>query len=157
MCQISKIMKDIFDPLVTKELIDRINQLKPETPALWGKMKVDQMLAHCSVAYEMAFTNKHPKPNAFMRFILKAFVKKGVVNEIPYAKNIRTAPVFIISDRKNFEAEKDRLIKYLEHTLSLGKDHFEGKESLSFGPMTAQEWNNQFYKHLDHHLTQFGV
>lgn len=150
-------MKNIFDPLVTIELISRINALKPESPALWGKMKVDQMLAHCSVAYEMAFTNKHPKPNAVMRLLLRAFVKNGVVNEVPYAKNIRTAPAFIISDRKNFEEEKTRLIKYLEHTLSLGRDHFEGKESLSFGRMTADEWNNQFYKHLDHHLTQFGV
>lgn len=150
-------MKNIFDPQVTTELISRINQLKPESPALWGKMTVDQMLAHCSVAYEMAFTNKHPRPNAFMRFLLKAFVKNGVVNEVPYKRNIRTAPAFIITERKNFEAEKARLIKYLEHTLALGPDHFEGKESLSFGPMTAQEWNNQFYKHLDHHLTQFGV
>jgi len=150
-------MKNIFDPPVTTELISRINALKPESPALWGKMKVDQMLAHCSVAYEMAFTNKHPKPNALMRLLLKAFVKNGVVNEAPYEKNIRTAPVFIIPDRKNFEEEKARLIKYLEHTLSLGRDHFEGKESLSFGRMTADEWNNQFYKHLDHHLTQFGV
>lgn len=150
-------MKDIFDPKVTQELIDRINQLKPETPALWGKMRVDQMLAHCSVAYEMAFTNKHPKPNGFMRLLLKLFVKDGVVNEKPYSKNLRTAPAFIIPDRKNFEEEKDRLIKYLEHTLNLGRDHFEGKESLSFGKMTSKEWNNQFYKHLDHHLTQFGV
>ncbi|TDQ16909.1 uncharacterized protein DUF1569 [Algoriphagus boseongensis] len=150
-------MKDIFDPKVTQELIDRINQLKPESPALWGKMSVDQMLAHCSVAYEMAFTNKHPKPNGFMRLLLKLFVKDGVVNEKPYAKNLRTAPAFIIPDRKNFEEEKDRLIKYLEHTLNLGRDHFEGKESLSFGKMTSKEWNNQFYKHLDHHLTQFGV
>jgi hypothetical protein len=150
-------MKNIFDPPVTAELISRINQLKPETPALWGKMTVDQMLAHCCVAYEMAFTNKHPKPNAFLRFLLKAFVKKGVVNEVPYSKNIRTAPAFMITERKNFEEEKARLITYLEHTFSLGRDHFEGKESLSFGPMTAQEWNNQFYKHLDHHLTQFGV
>ncbi|RIW18174.1 DUF1569 domain-containing protein [Algoriphagus lacus] len=150
-------MKNIFDPQVTAELIQRINQLKPESPALWGKMSVDQMLAHCCVAYEMAFTNKHPKPNAFMRLLLKAFVKKGVVSEVPYKRNLRTAPAFIISERKNFEEEKARLIKYLEHTLSLGRDHFEGKESISFGPMTAEEWNNQFYKHLDHHLSQFGV
>ncbi|WP_297338495.1 hypothetical protein [Algoriphagus sp.] len=150
-------MKDIFDPKVTQELIERIHQLKPESPALWGKMTVDQMLAHCSVAYEMAFTNKHPKPNPLMRLLLKTFVKKGVVNEVPYKKNLRTAPAFLIKERKNFEEEKSRLIKYLEHTLNLGRDHFEGKESLSFGPMTANEWNNLFYKHLDHHLTQFGV
>ena len=150
-------MKNIFDPNVTEELITRINQLHPESPALWGKMSVDQMLAHCSVAYEMAFTDKHPKPNALMRFLLKTFVKKGVVNEVPYPKNSKTAPAFIIKGTKDFEEEKGKLITYLKHTISLGKDHFEGKESLSFGPMTAKEWNNLFYKHLDHHLTQFGV
>ncbi|MCU0400854.1 MAG: hypothetical protein MUE75_07550 [Algoriphagus sp.] len=150
-------MKNIFDPQVTEELIARINQLHPESPALWGKMSVDQMLAHCSVAYEMAFTDKHPKPNALMRFLLKTFVKKGVVNEVPYPKNAQTAPVFIIKGNKDFDEEKGKLITYLKHTISLGKDHFEGKESLSFGPMTAKEWNNLFYKHLDHHLTQFGV
>jgi hypothetical protein len=150
-------MKNIFDPQVTAELIYRINQLRPESPALWGKMTVDQMLAHCCVAYEMAFTNKHPKPNPLMRFLLKAFVKKGVVNEVPYKKNLRTAPAFLITDRKIFEEEKSRLIKYLEHTRDLGRAHFEGKESLSFGPMTSEEWNNLFFKHLDHHLSQFGV
>ncbi|WP_373396140.1 DUF1569 domain-containing protein [Algoriphagus halophilus] len=150
-------MKDIFDPAVTAELVNRINQLTPETQGLWGKMSVDQMLAHCNVAYEMAFTDKHAKPNAFVRFLLKTFVKNGVVNEKPYPKNIRTAPAFIIADSRNFEEEKERLIGYLNHTLELGKEHFEGKASISFGPMTAQEWNNQFYKHLDHHLNQFGV
>jgi hypothetical protein len=150
-------MKDLFDPQVTAELIARINQLKPESPALWGKMSVDQMLAHCCVAYDMAFTYKYPKPNPIMRFLLKTFVKKGVVNEVPYKKNIPTAPAFVIADRKNFEEEKNRLIHYLEKTAALGRSHFEGKESLSFGPMTAQEWNNLFYKHLNHHLNQFGV
>ncbi len=150
-------MKNIFDPPVTAELIQRINSLSSETKPLWGKMAADQMLAHCCIAYEMAFSDKHPKPNGLMRFILKSLVNNGVVNEIPYKKNIRTAPQFIIKDRKNFEEEKARLIQYIEHTCMLGKDHFEGKESISFGPMTSTEWNNQFYKHLDHHLTQFGV
>lgn len=150
-------MKNIFDPTVTAELIRRTNSLNPETKPLWGKMSVDQMLAHCNVAYEMAYTDKHPKPNALMHFFLKAFVKNGVVNETPYKKNSKTAPQFIITDRKNFEEEKARLISYLGQTCKLGKAHFEGKESISFGPMTAIEWNNQFYKHLDHHLNQFGV
>jgi len=76
-------MKNVFDPAVTAELIHRIEQLQPTSPAIWGKMSVDQMLAHCCVAYEMAFTGKHPKANPVMRFLLKIFVKKGVVNEVP--------------------------------------------------------------------------
>jgi hypothetical protein len=136
-------MKNVFDPAITAELIHRIEQLNPQRPALWGKMSVDQMLAHCCVAYEMAFTNKHPKANPVMRFLLKNFVKKGVVNEVPY--------------KKNFGEEKGRLIAFLEQTLAAGEAGFEGKESPSFGPMTAKEWNNLLYKHLDHHLGQFGA
>jgi hypothetical protein len=150
-------MKNIFDPKTTDELIVRVNALTPDTPAVWGKMTVDQMLAHTIVAYDMAYTDKYPKPNAFMRFKLRSFVKKGVVNETPYPKNSRTAPAFIISDRRNFEQEKNQLISYLEQARDLGASHFEGKESPSFGAMRAGEWNNLFYKHLDHHLTQFGV
>jgi hypothetical protein len=150
-------MKNVFDPAVTAELIHRIEELTPESPALWGKMSVDQMLAHCCVAYEMAFTDKHPKANLVMRFFLKNFVKKGVVNEVPYKKNLPTAPAFRIKNEKNFGEEKGRLIAFLEQTLATGAAGFEGKESPSFGPMTAMEWNNLFYKHLDHHLAQFGV
>jgi len=150
-------MKNVFDPAVTAELIHRIEELTPQSPALWGKMSVDQMLAHCCVAYEMAFTDKHPKANPVMRFLLKNFVKKGVVNEVPYKKNLPTAPAFLIKNEKNFAEEKGRLIAFLEQTLAAGEPGFEGKESPSFGPMTAKEWNNLLYKHLDHHLTQFGV
>uniref|UniRef100_UPI004048DD92 DUF1569 domain-containing protein n=1 Tax=Algoriphagus sp. TaxID=1872435 RepID=UPI004048DD92 len=150
-------MKNVFDPAVTAELIHRIEQLSPESPALWGKMSVDQMLAHCCVAYEMAFTNTHPKANPVMRFLLKTFVKAGVVNEVPYKRNLPTAPAFRIKSEKNFTEKKARLISFVEQTLAAGKSGFEGKESPSFGSMTAKEWNNLLYKHLDHHLTQFGA
>jgi hypothetical protein len=62
-----------------------------------------------------------------------------------------------MKEEKNFEAEKKRLIDYLKKSVELGEVYFDGKESLSFGKMTVAEWNNLFYKHLDHHLTQFGV
>ncbi len=150
-------MQSIFDAATSSELARRLHVLTPESIPRWGKMRVDQMLAHCIVAYDMAFTEKHPPSNAIVRFLLRTFVKSGVVNETPYPHNSRTAPAFIIADRRDFEQEKRRLLEYLALTQSLGAAHFEGKESLSFGPLTAQEWSNLFYKHLDHHLTQFGV
>ena len=115
------------------------------------------MLAHCCVAYEMAFTEKHPKANPILRFLLKTFVKNGIVNEVPFKKNLPTTPAFRIKNEKNFAEEKARLISFVEQTLVTGEKAFEGKESPSFGPMTAKEWNNLLYKHLDHHLNQFGV
>jgi hypothetical protein len=120
-------------------------------------MSVDQMLAHCNVTYEMAFENIHPKPGAFKTFLLKLFVKNMVVNEVPYKPNGRTAPEFVISGGKDFEKEKTRLVSYIQKAQNLGASHFEGKESNSFGKLSSAEWNNMFYKHLDHHLKQFGV
>ena len=151
-------MKNIFDQHVVTGLIDRIDKLSAASKPLWGKMTVAQMLAHCCVPYEMVYEpDKHQKPNAFMKFILKLLVKETVVGSKPYKHNTRTAPAFLINDDKDFDAEKKRLVAYLITTQQLGEDHFEGKESHSFGVLTKEEWNIMFYKHLDHHLRQFGV
>ncbi|MEO8712349.1 MAG: DUF1569 domain-containing protein [Parafilimonas sp.] len=150
-------MKNIFTKKISAEIIDRINKLRPQSKPLWGKMSVSQMLAHCNVAYEMVYENKHRKPNAFKKFLLKAFVKKIVVSETPYKQNNRTAPEFLITDNKDFGAEKIRLINYINKTQQLGEAHFDGKASHSFGNLSKTEWNNMFYKHLDHHLRQFAV
>lgn len=151
-------MKNIFHQEVTDEVIGRINQLTSETQPKWGKMDVAQMLAHCCVTYEFIFEpEKHPKPNPFMALIIKLVAKQAVVGEKPFKKNGATAPAFKMVDEKDFEKEKERLIEFLKKTQELGEAHFDGKESHSFGKLTKTEWNNMFYKHLDHHLTQFGV
>lgn len=147
----------MFQVESANKMIARINNLTPSTQGLWGKMNVSQMLAHCNVTYDMVYTDKYPKPNAVMRFMLKLFVKNTVVGDKPYKKNIRTAPEFVIADERNFEAEKTRLIEHIKKTQSLGASHFDNKESRSFGRMPEKEWNMMFAKHLDHHLSQFGV
>lgn len=150
-------LPNIFSKDILENVIQRINNLQPETQPSWGKMNVSQMLAHCNVAYEMVYDNKHAKPNFFMKAIMKTFVKKIVTGETPYKRNSQTAPAFIIKDSRNFKTEKTRLIDYLNKTHQLGTSSFDKKESLSFGKLSVNEWNNMFYKHLDHHLTQFGV
>ena len=150
-------LPNIFTESVAEGVIDRINQLTASTQPKWGKMSVDQMLAHCNVTYEMVYEDKHPKPNAFVRFILKLLVKGKVVSEEPYQQNGQTAPQFIMKGDKDFDVEKNRLINFIKKTQELGEGHFEGKESHSFGALNKTEWNNMFYKHLNHHLTQFGV
>jgi Protein of unknown function (DUF1569) len=150
-------LPNIFDAEITQTLTERIQKLTPTTQALWGKMNVAQMLAHSNVTYEITYDNIHPKPNFLMKWMLKTFLKKIVVGEKPFAKNSRTAPIFLMVSEKDFSREKERLIQYTIKTNQLGALHFEGKENLSFGALTATEWNNLFYKHLDHHLTQFGV
>ena len=149
--------KNLFDAKESQETIERINALTPETQHLWGKMNVAQMLAHCNVAYELVYTDKHPKPKGFQKFMIKLFAKNIVVGPKPYKRNTRTAPMFLIADERDFEKEKARLIEHLQKTQQLGTAHFDGKESHAFGKLSITEWNTLFSKHLDHHLRQFGV
>ncbi|NIJ46251.1 hypothetical protein FHR24_002735 [Wenyingzhuangia heitensis] len=150
-------MKNVFNANDTAEFIKRIEKLTTESQPNWGKMSVAQMLAHCNVTYEFVYDNIHPKPKGVKKMLLKLFVKGIVVGNKPYKKNSQTAPEFIIVDAKKFDTEKQRLIAYIHKTEQLGENHFDGKESVSFGVLTKTEWNNMFSKHLNHHLTQFGA
>lgn len=150
-------MKNIFTKEITDELIGRINNLTSETQPKWGKMSVGQMLAHCSVAYEYVFDNNYKKPKGLKKFILTKFIKPMIVSEKPYKQNGPTSADFKITTSKEFDEEKKRLIDFLGRTQALGEDYFDNKESHSFGVLTSTEWNNMFYKHLNHHLNQFGV
>ena len=150
-------MNNVFNQADTAEIIKRINKLEPNTQPLWGKMNASQMLAHCNVSYEMVYDNIHPKPNMILKFILKKFIKNKVVTDTPYPKSSNTAPQFIIKDVRDFQNEKVRLENYITKTQQLGESYFDGKESDSFGALNKSEWNNMFYKHLNHHLTQFGA
>ena len=151
-------MQNVFDAQDAQEYINRINNLTPETQRKWGKMSVDQVLAHLNVAYDLTFTSeKFPKPSFIAKFLLSKFVKPKITNEIPYKQSLPTSPAFIIADERNFEEEKAKLICNIQRVQQLGKEAFEGKENINFGKMTAQGWNNMFAKHLNHHLDQFGV
>lgn len=151
-------MENVFDAKVAQNYISRINSLTEESQGLWGKMKVDQMLAHCCVTYELVYEpDRHQKPNFLAKIILKKFVKPKIVGEKTYSKDAPTSPQFLIKGRKNFEEEKKRLIGYIQKTQQLGASAFDGKDSHSFGKLTSKEWSNMFAKHLNHHLEQFGV
>lgn len=150
-------MKSIFDARTLKELIVRINKLTPATQPQWGKMNVAQMLAHINVSFELTYEKIHPVPSKFRKILLKLFVKKFVVSDKPYNRNTRTAPEFLIVNERDFEKEKNRLLSYIKKTQELGANYFDGRNYHSFGTLTKDEWNNMLYKHVDHHLNQFGV
>lgn len=151
-------LPSIFNPEMTTKQLDRLNKLTNDTQPNWGKMNAAQMLAHLNVAYDITYGKADVKaPSGFMKLLFKLFLKKIVVGEKPYAKNSRTAPYFVITDEREFEKEKAKLAAYIQLVEKDGTAYYEGKVSASFGKLTAQEWSNQYYKHLDHHFTQFGV
>lgn len=150
-------LPDIFSKEITNDVITRINKLTPTATPAWGKMSVSQMLAHCCVSYEYVFEDKYKKPGVLLKLVFRLLAKNAVVSEKPFPKNTQTGPDFVIKGDRDFENERNRLINFLNRTQELGARHFDGKESHNFGKLTVEEWNNMFYKHINHHLTQFGV
>lgn len=153
----SAAQQDIFSPGVTDGFVVRIRALSPDTEPRWGKMNVAQMLAHCSVVYEMVYEDRHRRPGCLFRWLLRRFLKPQLLSAKPFPRNAPTSSPFKVAPAQYFERERDRLIAFLERTRDLGGEAFEGRDNFSFGPMTRGEWSRYFEKHLDHHLTQFGV
>ena len=146
-----------FDSKTTEVTVSRLEKLNHTTAPQWGKMNSAQMLAHLNVTYDLAYDKIQPTGNFFTKFLVKILVKPIVVSEKPYKKNSHTAPIFIITNERDFEKEKSIFINNIKETEVKGAAYFEGKLSSSFGPMTSKEWSNQFYKHIDHHFDRFGV
>ncbi|MFV0388022.1 MAG: DUF1569 domain-containing protein [Pyrinomonadaceae bacterium] len=149
---------NIFEESVSEEVIKRLDLLAPDSVRLWGTMNPAQMFAHCSVAYETIYEpEKHAPPNFAFKFVARMLFKSRVTGEKPLARNSPTAPMFKVSPNKDFEIEKARLIEFIRQTQKLGEEYFDGKENMSFGVLTSADWSNMMYKHLDHHLNQFGA
>lgn len=147
----------IYDASTTQSLHARIDQLKENSKGIWGKMNVGQMLSHCAVPYEQILGQNTDQPPLLMRIILTLFLKKSMVNEVPYKQNLPTAPSFIRLKDYDVDKEKERLKGLIQTIQEMGADKLASKPSLSLGKLSATEWNNLLYKHIDHHLQQFGV
>jgi len=147
----------IFSEQTTVELINRVGRLTPSRPPLWGTMNAAQMLAHCCVPYEQALGTDTRRAPAVMRWFVRWFYRDLLIGAKPYPQGAPTAPTMKIADQREFEIEKARLEHLIVDFQRSGEAAFEGREQLTLGPLTAAEWHTLLYKHLDHHLRQFGV
>jgi hypothetical protein len=149
-------MKSLFQSETISEIQQRIDNLQPNTARLWGKMEVAQMLAHCSAALEVAVGEKYP-PRMFIGRILGPFLKPIFFNDKPLKRNTPTDKSFLIIDNRNFEREKTRLMTLIRQFHTGGPQKVTTHPHSFFGKLTSEEWSVGMYKHLDHHLRQFGV
>ena len=149
-------MKNLFDKEAYNETILRLNTLTPQTQRLWGKMDVAQMLAHCKEAFKVPMSDKK-MPRMVMGLLIGWMIKPKLYNEDPWKKNLPTAPNFLIKDERNFETEKQELIGLINQFHNGTPATIGRFPHPMFGTFTIEQWGKSMYKHLDHHLQQFGV
>ena len=146
--------KDLFDPGVKRDIVDRINKLTSQSQPLWGKMNVAQMLAHSQMPIGNALGH-YTLPRTLLGRIVGPLVKRGMYNEKPFKRNSPTDPSFVMTGHeKDFEKEKQSIIDMVN---DFKEENIKNEIHPFFGKLTKQQWSKAMYKHLDHHLQQFGV
>jgi Protein of unknown function (DUF1569) len=146
-------VKNLFDPAVKQDIVDRINKLTPESKALWGKMNAGQMLAHCQVPIGVA-EGTHKLKRTFIGRIFGPIAKPMLYNEKPFKRTLPTDKSFVMTDQKDFEMEKQKLLTMISN---FTEANMVDEPHPFFGKLTKEQWSIGSWKHLDHHLQQFGV
>ncbi|HUC28682.1 MAG TPA: DUF1569 domain-containing protein [Candidatus Acidoferrum sp.] len=149
-------MKTLFQQGGVDEVIGRIDRLQPASPRHWGKMDVSQMMAHCSAALDMASGRLNP-PRIFLGRLIGPVVKTIYTNEKPFSRSSPTDKKLVVSDQRDFDREKEQLRKKIRQFYEGGEAQCTRHPHPFFGDLTPQEWSRGMYKHLDHHLRQFGA
>lgn len=150
-------MRTLFQPAQVDEIKQRLRQLEPDSPRQWGKMSPAQALAHCALGFETASGQLRP-PRVWIGRLIGRLVKPiAFRDEEPMRRNVPTAQCLVVADKRNFTAERDRLAASLDRFAAAGPADCTTHPHMFFGRLTPQEWGILMYKHLDHHLRQFGV
>ncbi len=150
-------MKTVFDAASIDELQCRLARLQPNSARQWGKMSPAQMLAHCTKGLEMATGEIRP-PRALTGRIIGRVVKRAALgDDKPMMRNSPTSKELVIEDDRDFAVEQARLSRLIGRVAAAGPAGCTSHPHAFFGPLTPGEWGILMYKHLDHHLRQFGV
>jgi hypothetical protein len=148
-------MKSLFDRSAVDEVINRIDQLKPFASRQWGKMDAAQMLAHCSAGLDMA-TGKLATKRALIGRLIGPRFKQMSTDDNAFRRDQPTAKELKMGVC-DFAREHERLKQTVLRFHEAGEAGCTNNPHPFFGPLTPLEWSTGMYKHLDHHLKQFGV
>ena len=149
-------MKNLLNAHDREDILARLQNLTPENKGLWGRLTVAQILPHMTDPLRVAIHEKSGVPQKSM--VYGTFMGRMMYNWIPWPKGAPTDPGFLpgsgMTEPTTFEQDKQTLILTI-HRFA----HFDRPIAVSpvFGPMTHRNWGRLMWRHLDHHLTQFGV
>jgi hypothetical protein len=150
-------MKNLFDPVAVDEVKNRLTQLRPDSVRQWGTMSPAQALAHCAAGMEMATGEIRP-PRALAGRIFGRLIKRlALGDEKPMRRNTPTVDGMVVANERDLNAERARLSALIDKFAAGGPAGCTTHPHAFFGRLTPQEWSVLMYKHLDHHLRQFGA
>lgn len=149
-------MKNLFNPADASEIQTRLGRLAGRSERQWGKMSAAQALAHCSAAMEWAVGDT-VAPRALVGRVIGGMIKPMVLkDDEPMRRNSPTVKTLLVAEVRDLGTERERLSGLIERFATGGPAKCTKHPHSFFGRLTPDEWAILMYKHLDHHLRQFG-
>lgn len=150
----TNLMKSLFDQDGYQDILTRLAKLTPDTQRQWGKMTAAQMAWHCQYPLQLAIKNedKGVRGNPLVRW----FFKKSLYSDKPMRKSLPTASFLVAKEEKDFTTEVTKLQQLITDCHNV-RERTQWNPHPFFGDFTPQQWGQLEYKHLDHHLKQFGL
>ena len=147
----------LYDPATVAAMKTRVLRLRPDSPRQWGRMNASQAVAHCAAGIELALGERRP-PRVLAGRLFGWLIKPlALGNDAPMRRNTPTVPELAVTDERDLAAERERLCALIDRFAEAGPAGCTTHPHSFFGPLTPREWAVLMYKHLDHHLRQFGA
>jgi hypothetical protein len=147
-------MKSVWNASEHRELQQRVERLTPEHAASWGKMTASQMVVHLTDALRMASGELPVAPkNVPIRY---PPLKQLLIYWLPMPKGLPTAPELIARKPMEWALDVAELRRHLDEFVGRGPGRAAAAHP-AFGRMSPKLWGVLVYRHMDHHLRQFGV
>jgi len=149
-------MRTIFDSGTRDELLRRIDAIQTGSTRQWGKMSAAQMFEHLARTLEMPL-GRYPQKQILPGKLLSWIFRKQYLGEKPFSRNSPTGPDFIVRDEPALDAGRQKVKSLIRELCDGGEQGCDGRVHAFFGSLTGAEWGVGTYKHVDHHLRQFGA
>lgn len=147
-------MKSLWQPDARTEILGRLGRLTPDHRPAWGRFTAPLMLAHLSDALRMAFGDL---PTRSKRLPIRhPPFKQLLIYWLPMPKGLPTSAELISRAPDAWDSEMASCRSLVERFGHESPDR-AWPEHPAFGTMTSRRWGVIGYRHIDHHLRQFGV
>jgi hypothetical protein len=141
-----------------EEVIARLERLRPETSRQWGSMTPHEMVCHLADSFRGVMGDRVISMAAASPLKRRAMRLLALHLPLHWRKGIPTRPE--LDPKRNgtrpvaFEADRREVIALLRRFVS--SDAHSGQHPM-FGAMPRSDWLIWGYRHMDHHLRQFGL
>jgi hypothetical protein len=146
-------MPSLRDKDAREQLVQRLRKLTPASNPKWGKLDAPRVLCHLSDTLSVALGEASAQP-LNRKLLHRSPVKHLIMYVFPFPKGAPTSPDLLLTPPGDFDADRQLVLDLMARLAAAPRG--QGPENPIFGPMTNDEWNALQWKHIDHHLKQFG-